>query len=104
MARWRTHNRRADKKRRMPYARFKRLRKAARFGYMYGMGARRIADAFKGIGMTAREARTKMEEFRNSVIPAVFRRPEATAPIPSPIFHNWDEVEARVLAQYRHKE
>lgn len=44
MARWRKHNRRADKKRLMSYARFRRLRKAARLGYLYGMGARKLAE------------------------------------------------------------
>lgn len=89
MARWKTHNRRADKKRRMPYARFRKLRKAARFGMMYGMGARKFAETFKGYGMTPREAATKMTEFSRSLRVGV---------------RDYAQIEQSVLAHYRDSE
>lgn len=114
MARWRTHNRRADKKRRMPYARFKRLRKAARYGLMYGMGIQKLFGSIAQFGLSAKEAAMKIEDFRgglmryavqNRTIPAVLPQGEAVVPASlRPIYRDWDEIEARVLAHYRGEE
>lgn len=83
MARWRTHRRRADKKRRMPYARFKVLRKSARYGALYGMGVRKLSDYLRTDEFQARQ-------FRDRVVMARIT--------------DFTKIEARVLAHYRNEE
>lgn len=100
MARWRTHNRRADKKRRMPYARFRRLRKAARFGMMYGMGVRKLSDSFAQFGLSAKEAAMKIEDFRSGLMYYSIQN-RAIPATPRPVFRDWGEIEARVLSHHR---
>lgn len=108
MARWRTHNRRADKKRRMPYPRFKLLRKAARFGLMYGMGAQKLFNSFAIAGETARETRRRIETFRLNFerSPLIFEDPGIRAKIndaAAMIGHTGDyfALELRALALHR---
>lgn len=115
MARWRTHNRRAEKKRRMPYARFRRLRKAARLGIAYGMGAQKLVDAFEKLGATAQDAVSQLEAFKDRFgtlsgrivhsgpvpqyrmpksIPAILPRGEL-------VITNYAAIELRVLALHQ---